>query len=60
MRRVAEQLPGLRLIAITSYRDLAPPLPTAALLIKPFELSEIIAQLEQLHLDARSDGSPST
>ena len=60
MRRVAEQFPGVRLIAITSYLDLAPPLPTAALLIKPFELSEIIAQLEQLHLDARSDGSPST
>ena len=60
MRRVAERFPGVPLIVITGNAGLAPPLPAAAFFFKPFEMSDLIARLDQLHTYALSAGTPSS
>ena len=49
LRRVAERFPDLPVIAITGHVELTPPLPVAAMFLKPFAVSDVIARLEQLH-----------
>jgi CheY-like chemotaxis protein len=49
LRRVALRFPALPLLGMTAHVDLAPPLPVAAIFIKPFETSDVIARLEELH-----------
>ena len=53
MRRVAGRFPALPLIVITAYQNLRPPLPATAVFTKPFELSDFIGRLVELHAQAR-------
>jgi CheY-like chemotaxis protein len=52
LRRIADRFPDLPLLGMTAHVDLAPPLPVAAVFIKPFETSDVIARLEELHSSA--------
>ncbi len=60
MRRVAARFPGLPLIVITAYSEVAPPLPAAAVFRKPFAIRDVIALLEQLHSQLRGPGVASS
>ncbi|MDB4970213.1 MAG: hypothetical protein JWN44_5902 [Myxococcales bacterium] len=49
MRRLAAKFPGLPMIVITAHIDQPPPLPSAAILIKPFDTEALVQAVERLH-----------
>jgi DNA-binding NtrC family response regulator len=49
MRQVAERFPALPVIVMTGHVGVAAPLPAVARFIKPFDVCDVVARLEQLH-----------
>ncbi|MGZ4777662.1 MAG: response regulator [Thermoanaerobaculia bacterium] len=58
MRQVAERFPALPVIVMTGHVGLAAPLPAVALFIKPFDVSDVVARLEQLHAYSYAPSAP--
>ena len=54
IRCVAAQFPTLPLICMTAHVGVAPPLQVAAHFIKPFDVGDVIARLEELHTNVRA------